>query len=245
MSIDNSNDYAGHINLEIFSENYRFNDWMFRQVNKGLRDKNGSILEVGSGLGTFSEKIVQDMSPNSKIMLTDISDSYLLRLNEKYSSHKNVSVNRLDLNNIDDYRNIGYEQFDSIIALNVLEHIKDDLFALQELYKMLKKDGILVILVPCHKFLYNVIDINVGHHRRYDKKELLDKIKMTQFNVERMFYFNVLGIVGWFFNGNLCKHPKINRTVSKWFDRLVPLLTYFERMTFNRVGLSLICYLKK
>lgn len=138
MSVD-TNEYSGNKNLEIISENYRFNDWMYEQVYKGLRDTNGDILEVGSGLGTFSEKIIQNKSSGSKIVLTDISDIYLLGLKQKYSSNNNVSVRRLDLNNREDYQNIGYEQFDFIISLNVLEHIKDDQFALRELYRMLKK----------------------------------------------------------------------------------------------------------
>ena len=82
--------------MEIISENYRFNDWMFRQIRKEKRN-NGNVLEVGSGLGTFSDKIIQCKSLESKIILTDISDKYLRRLKEKYSSHKNVAVRRLDL----------------------------------------------------------------------------------------------------------------------------------------------------
>jgi ubiquinone/menaquinone biosynthesis C-methylase UbiE len=245
LSFENGHDYSGNTNLEIISENYRFNDWMFRKVSKGLRETNGNVLEVGSGLGTFSEKIIQYKSLESKIILTDISDKYLRGLKEKYSSHKNVTVRRLDLDSGEDYRKIGYEMFNFIIALNVLEHIKDDQFALQELYRMLKKEGILVILVPCHKFLYNVIDVNVGHYRRYAKKELLEKISMTGFCVERISYFNMLGIAGWYINGNLWKEPRINRGASKWFDRLVPALDYLDRITFNITGLSLICYLKK
>jgi ubiquinone/menaquinone biosynthesis C-methylase UbiE len=245
LSFENGQDYSGNTNLEIISENYRFNDWMFRQISKGLRETNGNILEVGSGLGTFSDKIIQCNSPESKITLTDISDKYLRRLKEKYSAHKNVTVCRLDLNNGEDYGKIGYGMFNFIIALNVLEHIKDDQFALQELYRMLERDGILVILVPCHKFLYNVIDVNVGHYRRYAKKELLEKVSMTHFCVERISYFNMLGIAGWYINGNLWKEPRINRVASKWFDRLVPVLEYLDRVTFNITGLSLICYLKK
>lgn len=245
MSFDNGHDYSGNTNLEIISENNRFNEWMFRQINKGLRETNGNVLEVGSGLGTFSEKIIQCKSPESNIILTDISDKYLRRLKEKYSSHKNVTVRRLDLDCGEDYRKIGYEMFNFIIALNVLEHIKDDQRALQELYRMLKKDGILVILVPCHKFLYNVIDVNVGHYRRYAKKELLKKISMTHFCVEQISYFNMLGIAGWYINGNLWREARINRFASKWFDRLVPVLEYLDRVSFNITGLSLICYLKK
>jgi SAM-dependent methyltransferase len=245
LSFDNGHDYSGNTNLEIISENYRFNDWMFRQVNKGLTKTNGNVLEVGSGLGTFSEKIIHNRSPGSKIVLTDISDKYLLGLKEKYSSYKNVTVRKLDLDNGEDYRNIGYELFDFIIALNVLEHIKDDQFALRELHKMLRKNGVLVVLVPCHKFLYNVIDANVGHYRRYDKKELVQKVNMAHFHLERISYFNMLGIVGWFLNGNLCKEPKINRYASKCFDRLVPIQRCLDKVILNSIGLSIICYLKK
>jgi ubiquinone/menaquinone biosynthesis C-methylase UbiE len=245
LSFDNGHDYSGNTNLEIISENYRFNDWMFRQINKGLRETTGNVLEVGSGLGTFSDKIIQCKSPDSKIILTDISDMYLLRLREKYSSNKNVTVCRLNLDKGEDYGKIGYGMFSFIIALNVLEHIKDDQFALQELYRMLQKDGMLVILVPCHKFLYNVIDVNVGHYRRYAKKELLKKISMTHFCIERLSYFNMLGIAGWYINGNLWREPRINLVASKWFDRLVPVLEYLDRITSNITGLSLICYLKK
>src|SRR6266513_1839882 len=108
---------------------------------------------------------------------------------KKINNNNNISICKLDLNCKADYEKIGYEKFDSIIAINVLEHVEDDIFALQQLYKMLKSEGILIILVPCHKFLYNVIDTNVGHFRRYTKKDLELKIRKTRFSIERMFYF--------------------------------------------------------
>ena len=96
MSV-NDDDYVGHTNLEIFSESYRFNDWMYRQVKLGLKESIGYVLEVGSGLGRISEKIVQDMRPTSHITLTDVSVRYIQTLRNKFSSRKNVSVVRLNL----------------------------------------------------------------------------------------------------------------------------------------------------
>ena len=98
--------------------------------------------------------------------------------------------------------------------------------------------------VPCHKFLYNMIDTNVGHFRRYEKKDLESKIRKARFTIERMFYFNMLGIIGWYINGNLAKSPKINGNASKLLDKMVPLLKYAEKMTGKKIGLSLVCYLK-
>lgn len=241
----NSDDYVGHTNLETISENHRFNDWMYNQIKTRLEEKMGNILEVGSGLGTFSEKIFRDMGSSSHLMLTDFSTRYVQSLKTRYSSFQNVSVDRMDLNNREEYSKIGYGKYDSIIALNVLEHVRDDVLALQELYKMLKNGGILIVLVPCHKFLFNVIDEKLGHYRRYTKKELLCKINETNFTVVCMHYFNTAGMVGWFFNGNLLKNAEINRTASRWFDRLVPVLNCLDRITSNITGLSLICCLKK
>ena len=90
-----------------------------------------------------------------------------------------------------------------------------------------------------------MIDTNVGHVRRYTKKDLEFKIRKTQFTIQRMFYFNMLGIIGWYVNGNLAKSPKINGNASKLFDRIVPLLKYVEGKTGKKIGLSIICYLKK
>jgi ubiquinone/menaquinone biosynthesis C-methylase UbiE len=241
----NSDDYLGHANLEIISENSRFNDWMYGHIRAGLKGKMGNILEVGSGLGTISEKIIRDMGPSAHITLTDVSATYVQSLKIKYSSFKNVSVSRMDLNIREEYSRIGYETYDSIVAINVLEHIKDDLLALHEIYKMLTKGGTLIILVPCHKFLYNVIDKNIGHYRRYTKKGLYDKIKETSFTTVYMHYFNMTGVVGWYLNGNVLKNGGISPIASRWFDRLVPVLDYLDRITFNRIGLSLICHLKK
>jgi 2-polyprenyl-3-methyl-5-hydroxy-6-metoxy-1,4-benzoquinol methylase len=241
----NSDDYVGHANLETISENHRFNDWMYNQIKTRLEEKMGNILEVGSGLGTFSEKIFRDMGSSSHLMLTDFSTRYVQSLKTRYSSFQNVSVDRMDLNNREEYSKIGYGKYDSIIALNVLEHVRDDVLALQELYKMLKNGGILIVLVPCHKFLFNVIDEKLGHYRRYTKKELLCKINETNFTVVCMHYFNTAGMVGWFFNGNLLKNAEINRTASRWFDRLVPVLNCLDRITSNITGLSLICCLRR
>jgi 2-polyprenyl-3-methyl-5-hydroxy-6-metoxy-1,4-benzoquinol methylase len=244
-----SSDYSGHENLENVSQMCRFNRLMYEEILLPVL-KGDYILEVGSGIGTFSEKIIRGQ-PHSHIILTDVSLSYIKQLEERFynnnnNNNDNISICKLDLNCKADYDKIGYEKFDCIIAINVLEHVKKDEFVLQQLYKMLKKEGILVLLVPCHKFLYNVIDKNLGHFRRYTKEELKSKVKKSQFTIDSMFYFNTLGIIGWYINGSLAKNPKINPTASKIFDKIIPLLMHGERIIGKRItGLSIVCYLKK
>jgi 2-polyprenyl-3-methyl-5-hydroxy-6-metoxy-1,4-benzoquinol methylase len=236
-------EYSGHSNLELDAQSHRFTRWLYREVSAELK---GDVLEIGSGIGTYSEKIVRDKLPACHIMLTDIAPSYIEALTKRFSSsNNNVSVSKLDLNRKEDYEKIGYEKFDSILGLNILEHVENDEFALQQLYKLLKDEGMMVLLVPCHKFLYNVLDKKAGHFRRYTKKELEYKVSKTQFIIQRIFYFNMLGIVGWYLNGSLAKNPQINGTAYRIFDSLVPISQYIERLAGRRLGLSIICYLRK
>lgn len=233
-------DYSGHENLEILAHSYNFNNWLYQEIISGLK---GDILEVGSGIGTFSEKMIHDF-PDSKITLTDISDSYVNKLQKKFSNDR-ISVCKLDLNQKSHYENIGYEKFNSIIAINVLEHVQNDEYALSQLYQMLKKNGVLILLVPLHKFLFNVIDEKVGHFRRYSEKDLKFKIKKTQFTIDKMFCFNLIGIIGWYINGNLAKSSSVNSTAIKILDKLTPILKISERIIGKKIGLSLICFLRK
>jgi SAM-dependent methyltransferase len=180
-------EYPGHENLELLSQCHRFNSWIYEQIRPGLW---GDILEIGSATGTFSEKVIYDFSPNSHITLTDISMSYIKKLEERFilpgtgiynKPYKNICVRKLDLNSPKDYELIGHGKYDSIMAINVFEHVQNDEFALNQLYEMLKGTGRLILLVPCYKFLYNVIDREIGHVRRYTKKELETKITKTKF----------------------------------------------------------------
>ena len=245
MDMQNNEEYSAHTNLELDAQSHRFTRWLYNEVSAGLK---GDVLEIGSGIGTYSEKIIHDKSRASHVMLTDIAPSYIEALTKKFSSNdnnNNISVSKLDLNRKEDYEKIGYGKFDSILGLNVLEHVENDEFALQQLYRMLKDEGTMVLLVPCHKFLYNVLDKKAGHFRRYTKKELEYKVSKTQFIIQRIFYFNMLGIVGWYLNGGLAKNPQINGTAYRIFDRLAPVSQHIERLVGKRLGLSIICYLRK
>lgn len=233
-------EYSGHENLTTMAESHNFNEWMYQEILPGLK---GDILEIGSGLGVFSEKIIKDF-PDSLITLSEISNEYVKDLKNKFSQ-KNVTIFELDLNKKEDYEKIGHNKFDSIFALNVLEHVEHDTFALKQLYQMLKPNGNLIILVPGHKFLYNVIDRQVAHFRRYTKKELTQKINSSNFKILKIFQFNVLGILGWYVNGNILKKSSVNSSATKIFDKIVPIEKIIEKIFAKKIGLSIICFATK
>jgi len=233
---------ADQINLAIVAQSDNFNNWMYGEIKPYVK---GDILEVGSGLGTFSQKIIADF-PQSEIYLSDINEEYLLKLREKFGVKNNVKVIKLDLNNKSDFTAIGENKFNAIICLNVLEHVVDDSLALQEMKKLLKPDGFLILLVPSHPWLYNKLDRAVGHYRRYNQQELKQKLTQVGFKLERIFHFNFFAIFGWFGEGSVLQQSIHNHNLFWLFDKLVPIFKWLEKhFLFKRLGISLIVIAKK
>jgi 2-polyprenyl-3-methyl-5-hydroxy-6-metoxy-1,4-benzoquinol methylase len=230
----------GKQNLSNTDKANLFVDWMYSEVKPFLK---GNILEVGSGVGTYSKKIAKDYGGN-EIILSDIDDEYVQKLNDIYSSDQNVKAIQLDLNKPTDFEKID-KKIDSVIALNVLEHVEDDVAALENIYELLEPGGKFIVLVPAHKFLFNCVDTSLGHFRRYTKKELLKKISGTKFRIRKVFYFNFAAIIGWYVNGNILK-KKISEGSVSLFDKLVPFFKFFEKNIFRKkMGISLIVILEK
>lgn len=173
----------GKENLEILDKADDFVNWMYSEIKPYIF---GDILEIGSGGGTYSKKLINDF--DKEITLSDIDPVYIDQLKKRFGKYKNVEIRRIDLGNASDFN--FDNKIDTVIALNVLEHIKDDVFALQNIYGSLNNGRRLILLVPAHKPLFNVIDTAVGHYRRYNRKELIEKIKNTPFKIKTMFYFN-------------------------------------------------------
>lgn len=229
----------GNVNLDILSKADKFSQWMFGEIKPFL---GGTILEFGSGRGTFSKLIIENF-PNSKINLSDIDVKYVETLKGQFPQG-NISVHRIDLENKADFA--GISGIDSAFALNVMEHVENDVQALNNIYEMLNPGGRFIMLVPAHKFLFNCIDTCVDHYRRYNKAMALDKVKQTKFKVKKMFYFNFLGMAGWYWNGTIMKKEILNESAMKLFNFLVPALRFIEKYILRKtVGLSLIVVLEK
>ena len=206
MKSDPVTDEVGKKTLYAVGEANRFNKWMFETI---IPFSDGKILEVGSGLGNISEFFLER---NFQIRLTDLREDYLHLLQEKFGPRKNLlGVDQLDLAhpNFDKIYRKHLEQYDTVFALNVLEHIQDDQLAISNCKKLLKKSGILIILVPSYQKLYNKFDQGLGHFRRYNKTTLSNLFTVNDFNIIHSQYFNVSGIFGWYLSGNILKKETI------------------------------------
>ncbi|MDH4196313.1 MAG: class I SAM-dependent methyltransferase [Candidatus Aminicenantes bacterium] len=218
----------------------RFTDWMFEQVRPWL---GGSILEIGSGKGTYGRKVRRHF-PLSRVILSDIDPGYVAELRREFPGSE-VQALRIDMEEPADFRQV-VPPVDSAFALNVLEHTRDDGRALRNVYEVLRPGGRLVVLVPAHPFLYGAIDRSIGHTRRYTKKTLLAAVGTTSFTVRRTFYFNALSLVGWYVAGRVLKRTSVSAGPVNAYVRLIPVMRFVEkRILRQKVGMSLIAVLQK
>jgi SAM-dependent methyltransferase len=158
-------------------------------------------------------------------------------LRSRFAKHPNASVARLYLPT--ELGALAGQHFDTIICLNVLEHVDDDISALQAIRRMLAPRGRLILLVPALPALYGTIDKALGHHRRYKRPPLTSLLTATGFTVAHIEYFNLAGVPGWWFAGRVLRRQMIPATSLKLYDALVPVFR-LERLIPWRIGQSLI-----
>nr|MBP9796501.1 class I SAM-dependent methyltransferase [Chitinophagales bacterium] len=200
----------------------------------------GKILEIGSGIGNISQFLIHDGFTTT---LSDYNQSYCDILKEKYGHDKNVTeIIHLDI--LDPKFEKQFEtlsgQFDCIIGLNVIEHVDDDITALLNCKKLLAPGGRIIMLVPAYMWLYNGIDVSLGHFRRYNKKRIKTLFSNTALRSIKMNYFNSPAIFGWYISGRVLKNTIIKEGQMKLYNLLVPLFKLADICTFNRFGISLI-----
>ena len=203
---------------------------MFDRIRPWVGDR---VLEIGSGIGTLSAFLVD----RARLVLTDTRAEYLDRLRQRFATRPNVSVARLYLPN--EHGAVAEQRFDTVICLNVLEHVDDDLGSLAAIRKLLEPGGRLVLLVPALPALYGTIDQALGHHRRYTRAAITSKFEGTGFRVAHIEYFNLAGVPGWWLAGRVFRRSMIPAGSLKLYDALVPLFR-LERLLPWRVGQSLI-----
>lgn len=234
-------EYTGYEALNVLSNAHAFNKWMYSAICPYAYD---NILEIGSGLGNISKYFILN---GDTITLSDIDDYYVDFLKKEFQRFPNVKgYLSIDLQKKDfkmSYPGLA-ENFDTVFLLNVLEHLEDDSYAIQNCRYMLNKNGILIILVPAYSFLFSEMDKQLNHYRRYTTKKLADKIRKEGFEVQKSFYFNAMGITAWLY-GKLMKYKSLPHGEMKFYNKLVPIGKVLDKLFFNKIGLSAIAVAKK
>lgn len=222
-------DQTGRQTLESMSQALWYNRWTLKKFQKFL---HGRILEVGCGIGNFTK----ELTSYGEVFAIDIEKGYIDKTKKLVGEKAQVGFG-----DVEQGRYFFKDKtFDNIVCLNVLEHIENERKALQNLYKLLKRGGVLILLVPSHPTLYGEIDRSIGHFRRYDKEKLIKQLTSVEFKVLEGRRINLLGGLGWWISGRILKDNIVREGRIKVFNLIAPLVLSFESIFEPPFGTSVL-----
>ena len=235
MTEHKTQNYFGR-DLEAMSFAINYHKWILEEFKPYFGNK---VAEVGAGSGNFSELLIENLE---QLTVFEPSDNMYPLLNQRFTEHPQVqSVHSTFIEAPSEHKT----NLDTVIYVNVLEHIKDDAAELSHIFDVLQQGGHALIFVPALRFLYSNLDKDLGHFRRYHKKDLINLAHSSGFSVVKMHYFDFTGIVPWYIWFVLCKKTMISTHVS-YYDRIVvPIIQKIEQALRPPIGKNLLMVLKK
>jgi SAM-dependent methyltransferase len=195
-----------------------------------------SVLELGAGIGSITELYAD----GRLVLATDLSFDCVLALRTRFAATGNVTVAQKDLRELTDAGN----SYDSILMINVLEHIQDDAGVLAELGQLLAPGGKIVLYVPALNGLYGRWDRKVGHYRRYSKWRLREVADEAGLDVLELQYVNMLAIPAWIAFSRTNVDRTQSASLSIWDRTGVPIGRSLEQRFRVPLGLNLLAVLR-
>ena len=222
--------YLNHV-LGYFDLARNYRNYQLDLIRKFV---GGNILEVGPGRGEIIENFI---SADNEITMIDTDEEMCKVIRERF---KNSDVRILN-SNISSLE----EKFDTILYMDVIEHIENDIKELDQAISKLNKNGKLVIIVPAFSILFSDFDKSVGHFRRYTKKNFFD-YKNSEVKLRNLKYFDSLGFFILFLS-KILKFKGNSKAVFgiKVWNMLIPISRLIDKIIFHSLGKSLICVYEK
>ena len=229
--------------LEVMSSAENYRRWILNtliQPHLGAR-----VLEVGSGIGNYSQGILSHPKVQS-LTCVELDQLCLDECRLKLKVHgdrKDVTFIQGDYLSVD----LPASEFDTVVCVNVLEHLRDDQEAATRSYASLAPGGRFVIYVPAFEGIAGAIDARLGHFRRYTKGGASTLLRSVGFEISTMRYWNAAGFLGWFVRFRVLGRRDQNPRVIVLFDRIVfPVQAWVEtRIPWQPFGQSLFIVAKK
>lgn len=212
--------------------------WQSRLV---VRELGRRVIEVGCGIGNFTGLLLG----RELIIALDREEACVESLRERFPGRGNLHALTCEPGS-HAFRDLARFQPDSVICVNVLEHIEDDRAALRAMAEVVAPGGIIVLLVPAFDALYGPIDRNLGHYRRYRRGSLVELARTAGLEIRKLHYVNAVGFFGWWINARLLKRETQSDGQIAVFDRwIVPVLSVIEGAIAPPFGQSLLAVLRR
>jgi SAM-dependent methyltransferase len=200
----------------------RFNAWMADTIRPFCGQK---ILEIGSGTGNLTRRLV----PRGLYVASDVNPLYLQTLRSLTSDRPYLDVTLTDVTKGDSFPEVP-GGFDTVVCLNVIEHVDDDKAALENIRRVLGERGRAIVLVPQGPELFGTLDEVLGHKRRYTEAALRLVAVECGFDVREIVRFNRVGSPAWWLNGKLLRRRSFGLFQIVALNVLTPLFRLVDRV---------------
>jgi SAM-dependent methyltransferase len=235
-------DPIGRSTLHRMASVERYNRWIYDEIAPYAGSR---LLEVGCGIGNMTSYFRQ----LPLVVGLDLLQSSVAYVTQHLADYSNIKIHRGDITVPHTVAQLMPYAFDTVMCLNVLEHIRNDSLALRHMADLLQPGGRLLLFVPAGMYMFGSLDVALGHHRRYEKQALRRLVEATDLQIVRLGYLNISGIPGWWLNSRMLKRQILPHGQLKLFNRLAPILITCERQ-MRRVwdaplGQSLLCIARK
>jgi SAM-dependent methyltransferase len=199
------------------------------------------VIEIGCGTGNFTKHLVD----REYVCGLDVVDGCVEESRARFAGKAHLEFRCLDVQD-DEFLSLRDQRPDTIVCLNVLEHVRDHQRALQHMGDVLPSKGRAIFILPAFESLYGPIDANLGHFRRYSKKGWQELAANCGFRVLQSRYFNSVGFLGWWLNAKVFQRTEQSEGQIALFDSVfVPVLSRVESWIEPPFGQSLFTVLER
>lgn len=216
--------------LEDLEEAVNYREWLCALTAPWLGE---DPIEVGSGLGAYAQSWLE--SGVESLTVTEADPGRLQALRERFTDEERISVRGLSVPITEE------GAYSAVVAVNVLEHIEDDVEGLRGMRRLVRSGGNLVVLVPAVPSAMSSFDRAIGHHRRYRRARLRRAAEAAGLEVVECYYLNSVGLLGWYVMVKLLgRRPQAGFVLSTYDRVVVPALRAVEERVRPPVGQSLL-----
>lgn len=225
------------LSLDLLRDTYNYNHWIYSLIRPYLGD---TLIEVGSGQGNITRFLLC----HKEVVCLEPNKEYKRRLDSLAAVHLNLRVIEAGDEALDGKWALD-NHFDTVVCLNVLEHIEDDLQAMKRFRGILGNGGRILLYVPACPWAFGEIDRNLGHYRRYSKRGLVEMAGTAGFSVIKCHAVNFLGAFGWWWASRVKRETHIDRKKAAMVDRVVPIISAVEKIARPLIGQSILLVAEK
>ena len=214
--------------LEIIAEMPRYYDWITDKIRPHV---GGQVVEIGAGIGSLSERL---LPLSDDLCLVEPSTYFTSVLHQRFGGRDDVFIHNSSVENYLEASHRG--RCNTVVMVNVLEHIKGDAAVLAGVRELLEKGGKLAVFVPALPFLYSKLYEVVGHYRRHLRQDLSALLEVID-----ICYMDVLGILPWWLVMTLLGNTTFNRRQVRLYDTVgVPLTRAIEGLFKPGIGKNVL-----